>query len=86
MRENRKYRQVVFSLLRDHESVCPILHCLSIEKTADRSRLEDQLIESTKVMSASESTEFTLPQISSEFRLGLQNALEESEKKNGSKT
>lgn len=36
-------------------------------------------------MSALESTRITLPQITPEFRLGLQNALEESEKKNRSK-
>lgn len=36
-------------------------------------------------MSALESTRNTLPQISSEFRLGLQTALEESKTKNKSK-
>ena len=82
MRENRKHRRGVSSLLQDQESVCSNLHCLSIRKTADRSRLQDQLIGSTKDMSALESTRITLPQISPEFRLSLQNALEESEKKN----
>ncbi|KAL8798523.1 MAG: hypothetical protein Q9182_006596 [Xanthomendoza sp. 2 TL-2023] len=82
MRENRKHRQGVSTLLREYETVCSILHCLSIKKTADRSRLHDQLTESTKDISALESTQDTLPQISPEFRLGLQNALEESKKKN----
>ncbi|KAL8835787.1 MAG: hypothetical protein Q9170_003181 [Blastenia crenularia] len=82
MRENRHHREGFSSLLQDYETVYQLLHDLSIKKNADDSRLRDQLTQSTKDMDAFESLRSTLLQISPEFRLALEKALEESQTTN----